>query len=478
MNLYERLAAFAQEQPEKTAIETARQRLNYAELDLIVGRIAGFLRELGVGEGDLVGLRLRDTPDHVAAFFAVMRVGAIILPLDWRTPQADFDRVTRQFQPKIILDDETPPPAWSPEAVSMASALQSTPVIAASAQLTNAAMGFSLTSGTTGMPKAFVVTHEQLDARCAARADTGVFNVSDRFLVTLPLAYAAGREHAICVLLAGATLTLISSLFSPAELVEFVKSHGVTAMSLSPNTSRALVSMAREGSMLFPDLRALVSTTGKLQPEDRTAICNRVAPRLIDYYGSTGTGPIAAITRTEEGVKNTAVGRPMHGMAVEIVGSSGDQLPVGEIGRIRVAGDAISIRSVGAAAAADEGYHDGWYYPGDLGSLDPDGLLHLHGRTNELIKRGGLSIYAQEVEQALRRHESVLDAAVVGVPSETLGEEVVAFVVAGRPVEAKEIIRHCRNELASYKVPTRLVFLPELPRGTGGKVIKSMLPTG
>lgn len=475
MNLYLRLAALAQAQPDKTAIENARRRVSYGEFDLTVRRITGRLRAAGAGEGDVIGLRLHDTPEHVAALFAVLRIGAIVLPLDWRAPRADFDRVIGQFPPKAILDDEIPLPGWTNAALTMGSALEAEPDDMQPALLSHAAMGYSLTSGTTGVPKAFVVTHEQLEARCAIRAYEGVYDNLDRFLVTLPLAYAAGREHSICVLLIGATLMMMPPLFGPGELVSFVNSSGVTAVSLSPNVSRALVSIKRDGHLLMPGLRALVSTTGKLQPEDRAAIRSFVAPRLIDYYGSTGTGPIAAITHFADGVTDTAVGRPMHGVRIEVVDDDGNCLPSCGIGKVRVAGDAISTRSVGAVSVGGEGYHDGWYYPGDLGSFGPDGLLHLHGRTNELIKRGGLSVYAQEVEQALRRHDCVQDAAVVGLPSETLGEEVIAFVVVKSPVGQKDLIRHCRAELAAYKVPTRIEFIAELPRGPGGKVVKGQL---
>lgn len=478
MNLYSRLAEAAETSPDRTAVETAQRRLTYADVDLTARRIAAALRARGVGAGDLVGLHLHDTPEHVAALFALMRVGAVMLPFDWRATQAEFDRLAGQFPPKAIVTDDAPMTGREAITVDMDQALRSPPDTATPAALENAPMGYGLTSGTTGAPKAFVVTHEQLRARCAIRAGAGVFDKSDRYLSTLPLAYTAGREHAICALLQGATLAMMPSLFSPRELVDFVNGRGITAVSLSPNVSRALIAAARNGPMLMPGLRTLVSTTGKLQPEDRAAILESVAPRLVDYYGSTGTGPIAAITRPADGTDGTAAGRPMPGVTVEVAGDDGMRLPDGEIGRIRVRGDNVSTLSVGAAMTGDEAFRDGWYYPGDLGSFAPDGVLNLHGRTTELIKRGGLSVHAQEVEQALRRHECVADAAVAGVASDLLGEEVIAYVVAACPVDEKALIRHCRRELVSYKVPARIVFLAELPRNATGKVVKRLLPPG
>ena len=141
----------------------------------------------------------------------------------------------------------------------------------------------------------------------------------------------------------------------------------------------------------------------------------------------------------------------------------------------RVRGAAITTRVIGDDGPGDEGFRDGWYYPGDLGRIDKRGILHLHGRAADLIKRGGLMVHAQEVEQALRRHDSVADAAVVGFPSAALGQEVAAFIVPRGPVDARELIRHCRHELAPFKVPTRVEFVAALPRNPNGKVIKDLL---
>jgi acyl-coenzyme A synthetase/AMP-(fatty) acid ligase len=240
--------------------------------------------------------------------------------------------------------------------------------------------------------------------------------------------------------------------------------------------SRAVIAAKRaDGKLLMPGLRVLVSTTGKLQPEERVEVRRLVAPDLIDYYGSTATGPIAILDRIEDEKDPTAVGRFVLGMQVEVADEAGNAIGQGDVGRIRVRGPAVSSPVQGAEEAVGEGYHDGWFYPGDLGSVDAGGVLHIHGRAADLIKRGGLMVHAQEVEQALRRHPGVTDAAVVGAPSADLGQEVVAFVIANVPLEIKEIIQHCRREIAPYKIPVRVFFVDDLPRNANGKVVKGDL---
>jgi acyl-coenzyme A synthetase/AMP-(fatty) acid ligase len=403
-----------------------------------------------------------------------MRLGAIILPFDWRATPVEFQRVKERFDPAIVVVDATTPAGFAGTTIEIAELLAADPDDGPVAPLVDAAMGVSLTSGTTGTPKAMVVTHEQLHARCMARTHFGLFQPSDRYLSTLPLAYPAGREHAICVILIGATLVTFPPLFGLDEIVRNVNDNAISVLVASPNVVRGLLQLGTPGELLMPRLRAMVSVTAKLQPEERADIIRRVAPRLIDYYGSTGTGPIAAIVDPAQGAAPSSIGHPVIGLELEIADEAGRALPIGETGDIRVRGPAVSTRVIGDADER-EGFRDGWYYPGDLGSLGSDGILHLHGRAADLIKRGGLMIHAQEVEQALRRHASVRDAAVVGAPSAMLGQEVVAFVVADTPLEARDLVHFCRRELAAYKVPARIEFVAELPRNASGKVAKATL---
>jgi acyl-CoA synthetase (AMP-forming)/AMP-acid ligase II len=129
----------------------------------------------------------------------------------------------------------------------------------------------------------------------------------------------------------------------------------------------------------------------------------------------------------------------------------------------------------GAADEAEEGFRDGWYYPGDIGHMGTNGILHLAGRSADLIKRGGLMVHAQEVEQVLRKHPNIIDVAVVGTPSPTLGQDVTAFVEARGSLDLKEITRFCRRNLAGYKIPSRIEIVDALPRNAAGKVVKANL---
>jgi acyl-CoA synthetase (AMP-forming)/AMP-acid ligase II len=477
MNLAAVIARHALHQPRKAVAESDREAFSAAEFDMLVRRLAARLRARGVAPGDVVGVRMRDTAAHLAGLVAVARVGGIILPLDWRAAAPEFVRLVERFLPKAVLTDEPKPLPEPALAVPVADIGATEPDLLPPADLVDAPLVFGLTSGTTGAPKGIVVSHEQMFGRFVVFSLERMMVAEDRFLAPLPLAYAAGREIFLSLACLGATLIIYPTLFDPADLARDAGARRASVVMVSPNMSRALLGLdTPAGARLMPDLRLYISSTGKLQPEERTAIRARIAPRLVDYYGSTGAGPVALIDDEAIGASPTAAGRLGVGVEVQIVDEEHRPLAPGEPGRIRIRGPGVTTGfTADSGPSGDEGIRDGWYYPGDLGLVDAAGILHLQGRAADLIKRGGLMVHAQEVEQALRLHEAIVDAAVVGLPSPSLGEEVAAFIVVRAPVTAQAVIAHCRRELAAYKVPQRVEVIDALPRNASGKVVKAEL---
>lgn len=475
MNLAALIARQAEAEPGRPAIAGGGESLTRAALDAAVRRLAGRLRSAGAGPGDLVGLRLRDTPTHLVALLAIARVGAVALPLDWRSVPAEAARIIDRFAPKLVLVEDRKAAPAGPPLLGVEDLGASEPDGAPPASLLDSPLVYGLTSGTTGLPKGIVTTHEEMFGRFTAFTVGRIIDRDDRFLLPLPLVFDAGRAISLSLLLLGAEILLFPTLFDAKELVEGVRARGATALVVTPKTSRALLGLAAAGR-LMPGLRAYISTAGKLQPEERAALRARVAPHVIDYYGTTGGGPVAMIATEADGSAPTAVGRLAAGIEVEVVDEAESVVASGTVGRIRMRGPGVTRTLAGVTApAGDETVRGGWYYPGDLGSLGEDGILHLTGRAAEMIKRGGLMVHAQEVEYVLSLYPPVVEAAVVGVPAGDHDEEVAAFVVAREPVDPSDILRHCRQNLAGYKVPRHVVMVPSLPRNTTGKVVKGEL---
>jgi acyl-CoA synthetase (AMP-forming)/AMP-acid ligase II len=474
MNLAALIAHHARHRGEKPAIEAGDEVLNYADLDLTVRRLAARLRAHGATAGEPIGVLMRDTPMHLAAIVAVIRIGAILLPFDWRWTPAEVERIAGRFRPRVIVadDERRVPPGCL--AVGIKDLEATAPDPAPPAALADSPMVYALTSGTTGEPKAIVLTHEEMYGRAVAAWIEYPLLQTGRILLMLPLAYGGGRVWAFNSLCLGATLVMFPGIFDPKELVRAVTERHITVLFVPPNISRALLALEGDG-LLMPQLRLYVSGAAGIHPEERRAIRARIAPHVIEFYASTGGGPTAVLREEEEEIAPTSVGRPVLGVQVEIVDENHRCLPPGEIGWVRIRGPGVTTRFVEGGRTTDEGIHDGWYYPGDLGSLDARGLLYLHGRSADLIKRGGLMVYAQEVERVLQTHPAVAEAAVVGVPSPTLGEEVAAFVRLREPTPPAALIAHCRRALAPHKVPTQVKVVDSFPRNANGKVVKAAL---
>jgi fatty-acyl-CoA synthase/long-chain acyl-CoA synthetase len=469
------IAGHATTQPDKVAIDGPGETITYAELDGIVRGIALGLMRNGVGAGDLVAICMRDSGRHVASLIATMRLGAVILPVDWRAAPAEMERMVARFAPRVFLTDDSTLPPLSVPTVDVAD-LAPTAEPVPPAVLDNAPMTFATTSGTTGEPKVFHITHEAHYARVMQFRDSGVILPTERLLAPVPLAYSAGRELALGLMIQGATFLMMPAMFQPQELIDAARRRNATAILVSPNVTRALLDFVKSGrERVLPSLRLYISATAKADPEERAQLLKLVAPAVADTYGTTGGGLVSVIRSSDADISRTSVGRPVPGIEVEVAREDGSLAATDEIGRIRLRGPGVVTRFLGAAPTGDEGIRDGWYYPGDIGSFDADGYLHLHDRSADLIKRGGILIHAQEIEQVLRTHPAIVDAAVVGAPSPSLGQTVAAFVVARGKPDANTLTAYCREHLAGYKVPAAFHFVAELPRNPNGKVVKAEL---
>ncbi|MBM3524269.1 MAG: long-chain fatty acid--CoA ligase, partial [Alphaproteobacteria bacterium] len=194
------------------------------------------------------------------------------------------------------------------------------------------------------------------------------------------------------------------------------------------------------------------------------------SPRLRDYYGSTEGGGATVLQPEDMRHEADSVGRPSFGVELEVVDPAGRRCPPGTEGSVRWRGPGVPVDDEAAP-----GVRGGWFYPGDRGRIDANSFLRLAGRDVALIIRGGVNINPAEVEAALRLCPGVSDAAVIGVPSPELGEEVGACIVANAAVTAEAIIADCRARLAHYKIPRRIRLVAELPRNAGGKVVLARL---
>lgn len=476
MNLADMLAHQARRRPHHPAIIEGERTIPYRELDSLVRRTAAHLLDLGAGPGDVVGLALGDTAQHLVAHYAVARMGGVILPVDRRWSAEEKDRVTTFFGATLTLVE---PGESAPDSVAVDDGWGAATSRADGERMfatgADAPVVLSLSSGTTGRPKGPALTHRQFLARWITQFVTLTFSEHDRYLSATPLYFGGGRSFTMSALYAGATVVMFPPPYAPEALAAAVAESRATTTLLVPTMLRRLLDIPGRAAPRLGGLRLLLSTGAILHADERAKVMSDLCPRFVNYYGSTEGGGVSVLMPYHPAEKSGSVGTIVFGTDVEIVDEEHAPLPTDERGRIRYRGPGVADGFFRDPAATAESFRDGWFYPGDLGRIDGDGFLHLAGRSDDIVIRGGINLYPAEIEQVLLSHPAVRDAAVVGWPSREFGEEVAAFVVADGNADTDAILAYCRRHLAPYKVPRSVFVLDALPRSALGKVRRDAL---
>lgn len=487
-NLFRLLADQAAAQPGQLALLDGERRWSFGELNAEVACFAGALREAGLAPGERVGVCLRDNAEHLIARFAAARAGIAVVPMDWRLPLAERSTVARSFRLAAVL---TEPHAHIAE--TLIDGARCIPVDAAwQARVANSRelpfvddpdlpLVLNLSSGTTGAPKAAVVTHANYTARIRNNVAACGSLKGLRYLSVSPLYFSGGSHFCVTTLLQGGTVLLYPPLFTAEEYVDAVREYEATMAFLVPTVLRWLLALPGKAAPLLPSLQLLIAAAAPLTAEERRLIVQRVSPNLYDMYGSAGGGVISILRPADIARHADTVGRAVGDVELQVVTDANQPALPGTVGLVRLRGSGVATAwfassgvEVGTVATRAERVEDGWLYTGDLGTLDVDGYLTLQGRADDLILRGGANVYPDVIEAALRRCAGVADAAVVGRPVMNGDPEVVAFVVAAEgaypPLTEQTLLTHCRSVLPAWMHPAEFRLVHDLPRTTSGKV--------
>lgn len=464
---------------ERVALQEGDRKLNYAQLLRAFDSYAGHLQQQGVKRGEVVGLTMRDGIDHMIAMLAIIRLGAILLPMDSRWTSVEKDNVARVFGATHVVTDSVATCVLSSAKVIAHDAdvlERDIPVELPQDFSVDEPLLMSLSSGTTGIPKGPRLSHRQMMLRLHAEWFSIGFHPDDVNLCATPLYFGGGRGFTLSYLMSGATVVFCPPPYKPENIAALIREHKVTTTFLVPTLLRRVAESAPDVLEATRSLRFIISSGSALHPSERSKLLDQVNAQIVNYYASTEGGGVSLLFGDEEGGVAGSVGRPILGSHLCVTDEDGNMLAAGEIGHIRQRASWHPDGFHQNPAESARFFREGWYLPGDLGYLDESGYLFITGRSKDMIIRGGINIYPNEIESVLIAHPEVSDAAVVPRPSEQFGEDVVAFVVANpASVDAERLTEHCKASLASYKVPAEFIFVPELPRNSGGKVIKADL---
>jgi len=476
VNLVDAVLANADRRPDWPALEQDGAALTYAGLRDAVDTHARRLLAAGIRPGDLVGLAMRDTVAYVVSMLAVFRAGAVLLPVDVRWTATEQGHVLDYFGAAALLVDQAVPGLD----VRQIEAGSLPPPFAGPVDWphdADAPLLLSLSSGTTGTPKGPRLSSRQFQARLMAEWIGLGFLSSDRFLCATPLYFGGGRGFTLSHLVGGATVVLHPPPYDAAALPGVIERERITSLFLVPTILRRLVGGEEAGRADLSRLRLLVSSGAALHPEERARVME-LTPGFYNLYASTEGGSISVLTPDAPDGAANSVGRSAVMSRFEVVDDAGAPLLAGAVGHIRQRAPWLPAGFWRNAEATAQSFRDGAYYPGDMGFVDTAGFLHITGRSKDMIIRGGVNIYPNEIERVLLAHPAVGEAAVVAWPSAEWGEEVAAFVTLLAPAGPDALRRHCRASLASYKVPRTVFVVDDIPRNSAGKVQKAALAAG
>jgi len=481
------MTASARRRPDHVAVKLDDAEVTYRLLDEGSARLAGILRERGIGPGDRVGVMLPNVPYFPIAYFGILRAGAVVVPMNVLLKGREIAYYLADSQAKLLL-------AWqgfAEEASAGAEKAGAVEVLTVApgefegtlhaAQPVREVAGVAgddtavilYTSGTTGLPKGAELTHDNL--RRNAEISIGLFDVRDDdvFFGGLPLFHSFGQTCCMNVsAYAGTTLTLLPR-FEAGKALEIVQRDRVTIFEGVPTMHGALLHHPERDAYDTSSLRMMISGGASLPGEVLRGIEEAFGVVLLEGYGLSETSPVASFNR-RDARKVGSIGTPIDGVEMRIVDEDGNELPPGEVGEIAIRGHNVMKGYLGRPDATAEAIRDGWLHTGDLARLDEDGFFFIVDRKKDMIIRGGYNVYPREVEEVLYEHPAVREAAVVAVPDEEWGEEVGAAVVLkeGERVDADALRDFVKDQVASYKYPRKVWFVEELPKGPTGKLLK------
>ncbi|WP_457939178.1 malonate--CoA ligase [Mesorhizobium sp. 10J20-29] len=473
------------------------RRYTYGDVEDVSGRFANVLVELGVEPGDRVAVQVPKSIEAIMLYLAVVRAGAVFLPLNTGYTPAEIEYFLGNATPRIFVCDPRKRADYEALTGSLGIGLETMGVWqnhdTSAGSLNDAGLaaptGFNsvarsandlaailYTSGTTGRSKGAMLSHANLLSNAETLVDVWRFTADDVLLHALPIFHTHGLFVATNVTLcAGASLIFLPGFSTEAVIANI---SDATSMMGVPTFYTRLLDDAGFTGDLVRHMRLFISGSAPLLAETHVQFEERTGHRILERYGMTETN--MNTSNPYEGERRAGtVGFPLPGVDLRIVDAeSGKALPQGEIGIIEVKGPNVFSGYWEMPEKTKEEFRDdGFFITGDVGVIDADGYVQIVGRSKDLIISGGYNIYPKELELLLDEEDGVLESAVIGVPHADFGEGVVAVLVpkAGATLDEAVILERIKPKIARFKQPKRVVIIDDLPRNTMGKVQKNVL---
>ncbi len=502
----EQLARVARRTPDAEALRFEGETRSFRQLDERVDRLADALRQRGIETGDRVATLMTNRMEVVETYLAASRLGAICVPVNFRLVADEIDYILQDCGAKALVVDEGLAPVAAaarqrpaqvrtcfvtseeadlggPGSELYQQALDGGAVGWTRPDVAEHAPAFIMyTSGTTGRPKGAVLTHFNLLMNTMNMITGMGFRDDDRrWLSGLPLFHIGGLNGILPYLLLGGTSVILpSGQFDPVQVVDMLENERISACYFVPTQWQAICDVPGLADRDLTSLRRISWGASVAPPSVLRAMADSF-PQVPNYnaFGQTEMSSVTCVLRGEDATaKMGSVGTPIVNVEVQVVDDEMREVPRGEVGEIVYRGPTVMQGYWNKPEATAEAFTGGWFHSGDLVRQDEDGFYYVIDRKKDLIISGGENIYCAEVEAVIDAHPGVREVAVIGIPDAKWVEVPMAVVVPTDPADPPsqdEIIEWCRQRMASYKKPAKVVHADLLPRNASGKVLKTQL---
>jgi long-chain acyl-CoA synthetase len=463
--------------------------LTYAALARRVGALGAALGELG----ERVGYLGANSLGHLEAWLAVPAFGGVLVDLNYRLAREELAFMAGDAGVDMLIADEerlevarTLGPDVLSEAEWLALA-EGEPADPPGVDA-DALAAISYTGGTTGRPKGVMLSHGNLLANARHNLLATGHSAEDRWLHVCPMFHVAGTANVLAATWVGA-MQIVLPRFDAELVATAIERDRITHMVLVPTMLGMLLDHDAASRCDFSSLRHVQYAASPIAPQLQRRVLDRFDCDVAQFYGMTEAAPTVTHCTPRDHrlghageepyrTRLASMGAPVVGVQVDVRDGEGEPVPAGEIGEVWVRGPNVMLGYFNQPDATDTALVDGWYRTGDAAYADDDGYLYMVDRLKDMIITGAENVYSVEIESALAEHPAVLEAAVFGIPDERWGEAVHAVVAVApeSPVDADELIGHCRGLIARFKVPRSIDVRTEpLPKSGAGKVLKNRL---
>lgn len=474
-NVADAITHWARVKPDAAAVIEDGRRVTYAEFERAVWRAAAAWHEAGISAGNVAGVSLPNSVLYLVAFYGLARLGATVLPLPLDEPPQYRAELVRRFGATAVIGDGgdsavpslRPDPAWLEGA-----SYRPDPALRVDGG--DRALKIAFSSGTTGRAKAVLRTHRaSLEIDRHRRLAVPQF-ANDVFVALLDMAMSYGLRPCLRTLEVGATVVVAAKGIGAADFAALAERSGATQLALTPFHVMALMGVVRKPGPMPPGVRELVVSTANCPHALRRDIRARLSPGLIVSYGSNEVNVLAVADGELQDRFPDCVGRCIPGIDVEAVDERDVPVRAGTMGLLRFRAPWFPAAYIDDAAASARAFRDGWFYPGDMGVLTPDKVIHLKGRADDVINFDGIKIAPLDIEKVLLAHPAVVEAAAFPLPSKLHQQIPVAAVTLRQPASSDELLSFARQRLGT-RGPARVVIVRSLPKNAMGKVLKNVL---